>query len=137
MLPIRILPLLFLVPCLLLQSCATIMTGTTQRIRVVSNPPGANIEVNGRFVGNTPQTLTLSRSLSEKTIKVQMPGYGWRAIRLTRSIVPEVFLNILVGGIPGLVIDIATGALSRYNQDYINVDLDHIPGYSMAAPPGQ
>jgi len=61
---------------------APIGEGQTQ-IEVTSNPNGADIEVNGEFVGNTPSAIHLKPG--EYTVAVKKNGYGsWeRHIKVT------------------------------------------------------
>ena len=42
-------------------SCTTLFNRTSQRVEVVSEPPGATVYVDGAEVGTTPTEVVLSR----------------------------------------------------------------------------
>lgn len=64
--------------------CATMANGTTQRIRVTSDPPGASVFLNGRPVGTTPTQITASRRNREPVIGVERDGFQPAVYRLER-----------------------------------------------------
>jgi hypothetical protein len=47
--------------------------GTSSDVAVTSNPPGADIEVDGAFVGDTPSTVTITAG--DHTISLKKPGF--------------------------------------------------------------
>jgi hypothetical protein len=47
--------------------------GTTSDVAVTSNPAGADIEVDGAFVGDTPSTITVAAG--DHTISLKKPGF--------------------------------------------------------------
>lgn len=65
------------------QAQATSATASNAEIDVTSNPSGADIELDGTFVGNTPSTIEVSAG--DHTIDVQKAGYTtWeRKIKVT------------------------------------------------------
>jgi len=95
---------LFISSIFLLQNCATIIRGTSQRIPITSNPSGAKITVDGEEMGYAPLNLKLKRKKSH-VIRVEKQGYNPLEIRITRktSAGLSVFGNIFWGGI-GFVI---------------------------------
>ena len=50
--------------------CATIANGTSQRIRVSSEPPGAEVFVAGELVGTTPTEIVMSRRSVNPQVRV-------------------------------------------------------------------
>ncbi len=62
-------------------SSAIVSTATLATIEIESAPTGADIEVDGAFVGNTPSSLGVTAG--EHVVKLMKPGYkGWeRKIR--------------------------------------------------------
>lgn len=64
--------------------CATLENGTTQRIPVTSDPPGAQVLLDGRPVGVTPTQITISRRNREPEIEVVMDGFTQSSHRLER-----------------------------------------------------
>ncbi|MGH8253656.1 MAG: hypothetical protein ACRES2_06410, partial [Steroidobacteraceae bacterium] len=54
----RLLPLLALAAtAAATQGCASIIKGSTQSIPIISDPPSADILLDGKLVGETPRTL--------------------------------------------------------------------------------
>ena len=64
--------------------CATMANGTTQRIRVTSDPPGASVFLDGRPVGTTPTQITASRRNREPVIGIQKEGFQPATYRIER-----------------------------------------------------
>ena len=50
--------------------CATIANGTSQRIEVLSEPPGAEVFVAGELVGTTPTEIVMSRRSVNPRVRV-------------------------------------------------------------------
>ncbi len=91
-------------------SCASYMRGTQQGIDVFSNPKGADVTVDGRFVGKTPLTAQVKRKRRHQ-IKIMKEGYVEDS-RFTKKGFNWWFVgNLLIGGIVGIIIDFATGAV--------------------------
>ena len=68
----------------LLQSCATIVQGTSQKIPVTSAPIGARVLVDGKDIGTTPLTLKLKK-IKPHVIRIEQEGYNPHEIRITRN----------------------------------------------------
>jgi hypothetical protein len=103
-------------------SCATIMTGSSQDINFSSNPAGAQIKINGVSMGSTPMVLKL-KSGKEHAVKLELSGYLPYETQITKSVSGWVWGNLLFGGIPGLIVDFATGGIYKLNQDQISAQL--------------
>jgi hypothetical protein len=96
----------------LFQSCATIISGTSQKIPVTSNPSGAKISVDGIEIGYTPMELKLKRK-HDHHILIEKQGYNPLEIRVFRkknsSLLPlSIFGNVFIFG----PISLGIGALS-------------------------
>lgn len=120
---------------LLMGSCATVLTGTTQRVTIDSNPQGADIIVDGRMMGTTPLKVRLDRDINAfvdggKDIRLELPGYYPDGYYLGTDIEPTCILNVFF--IPGFAIDAVTGALMRYDSNYYQFRLipNQAPGTS-------
>ena len=104
-----------------LTSCATMFSGTTQRVMIDSNPPGADIVINGQKQGTTPVDIIVDRELDDlfdggKDIKLRLDGYEENGYELDAELNPVSIVNlfnILFWGI-----DAATGAITRYDYYY-------------------
>ncbi|NML20001.1 PEGA domain-containing protein [Pseudoflavitalea sp. G-6-1-2] len=112
--------LLLFLSVFILNSCATIISGSKQAIDISSEPTGAKITIDGKDFGKTPQLIEFHRkgknkgdSASKKSyaVKLELDGYQPYEINITRKVNGWVFGNILIGGIIGVVIDVATGSM--------------------------
>lgn len=65
------------------QANSDTQTGTSSDVAVTSNPPGADIELDGTFVGSTPSTITVTAG--DHTITIKKAGFTpWeRKIKLS------------------------------------------------------
>jgi len=101
--------------CSLLAACATVSDGTlesTETITFVSTPTGAAIKTPGRTICYTPCRQTVPRRLISE-LYAELPGYDIVAIDPSSEFNAMVIGNAVVGGLPGLGIDILTGRASR------------------------
>jgi PEGA domain len=105
-----------------LSSCATVMHSTTEEIMLKSQPPNANITVDGKKFGTSPQLVNIDRS-SNHVVKFQLDGYQDYETQVTRKISFWFWGNALNGFIPGMVIDTFTGSMYNLLPDEINVEL--------------
>ena len=112
-------------------SCASIFTKKTQEVNF-KGVPGTTIvdkdknrlitEIgsNGFGVGK------FSKQLSKKTIEARKDGYITKEYVMRTKVQPWFWGNILLGGIPGIAIDVATGKMMKFSDKLIDVTL--IPG---------
>jgi hypothetical protein len=105
----------------LLPACATVTSGTTQAISVMSDPPGAAclLRREGALVGvmhPTPGTVTIGKSTRDLAVSCTRAG----SLATARSVPAEFQAmtagNILLGGVIGLAVDAASGAMSKYPE---------------------
>jgi hypothetical protein len=109
---------------LIVSGCATIVHGTTQPIPFSSNPEGAEVFVNGSARGITPTTVELPRSSSSCNVVYKKAGYEDKSENLHSSISGYYFLNIILGGVVGLVLDAVDGAWFEYDDpNQVNLPL--------------
>ncbi len=104
---------------LLSTACASITTGTTQTMSVVTEPPGAICMVGraGETVGiinPTPGSVTVGRSSAALTIRCERPGYQVGFVTVPPSFQVMTIGNLLLGGVVGIVVDAASGAINQY-----------------------
>lgn len=102
-------------------SCATLLTGTQQRVSIDSNPQGADIIIDGQKLGVTPSKVKVDRDLNAlledgKEIELEMQGYRKNGYVLDATINPIVILNTVNLMFWG--IDIITGAVTKYDNYY-------------------
>jgi hypothetical protein len=108
--------------------CATVAHGTTQAIRVESEPPGAVVSldcVQGSTpnVGVTPVAVQVQRKSKSCAIGIAKEGYYPVNVPLQRTFSGVYVGNLLVGGVVGLVADAADGAMYKQGPAVVRVDL--------------
>lgn len=104
-----------------LSSCATLFTGVRQNVNIASNPPGAQIYIDGVNQGVTPSTIRIKKDFdlvtdNGKDIRLLMEGYEDDYF-LETTVNPVAILNltnILFWGI-----DLITGAVMRFEKHYL------------------
>lgn len=116
---------------LLLSGCATIVSGTTQKISVTSNPSDAIAKIDSNLSAKTPTVFTLERR-SDHTLEVSKEGYKTTTVFLKRTFNGMATGNILIGGLIGTGIDAASGATNKIIPEKIDVVLEAGEGHSDA-----
>lgn len=127
-----------LVVAAFMSSCATILTGTTQRVTIDSTPQGADIIVDGRMMGTTPAKVRLDRDLNAfiddaKDIRLELDGFYPDGYYLGTDIEPVVILNVFCP--VGFALDAVTGAIMRYDSDYYNFKMVPVDPAMDPVPP--
>lgn len=104
----------------LMTSCATIISGTTQKIHVKTTPPGKEytIDVEGEK-HKAPSIIEVKRSKDTKTIRVEECPTEEEALKPKLNII--TLLNIISGGGIGLTTDYLSGALWEYEPSEVTV----------------
>jgi PEGA domain len=105
-------------------SCATIITGTKDKITFNSTPEGAKVFHKGIEKCTTPCTAEIPRSLSKQMVTLQKEGFNDKEVKLTKKFNPVTLVNILLGGAIGVGIDAATGSLTKYSPKEYQVELE-------------
>ncbi|MGH6933221.1 MAG: hypothetical protein ACREEE_12400 [Dongiaceae bacterium] len=116
--------LVALCPSLLwLAACASVMSGSTQSMNVITEPSGAQCTLtrDGKsiaFVNPTPGSLTIDKSAKDITVRCQLDKYEETTATVSSS--HDAWSsagNILAWGIffpVGLAVDAGTGAMNEY-----------------------
>ena len=112
---------------LALSSCATIVKGTSESLRVVSDPDSATVTIE-TMDGITKETKTapcifpISTS-KDYSIRVQMNGYQTRDIQLIKHLSGWIAGNIVIWWIVGFAVDFIDGAAWEHDT-YLKVSLE-------------
>jgi uncharacterized protein YceK len=107
---------------ILLIGCASIISGRTQKVGVTTIPAEAVVICNG-MTQSSPCTLILDRTQPVYQITIKKEGYKTIDVKLERGINGWVFGNIVLGGIIGLVIDVADGSCWQFYPGEISQNL--------------
>lgn len=132
---LRLAGVLALAACL--PACATILEGPSQDMAVDTSPQGANCSVDreGEHLGTvapTPGTLKLGKSRHDLAVTCSKPGYVTATTMQPSRFVGTTFLNFIVGGGVGFIVDASTGANNVYPKQ---VRMDLVPAGPGAVVP--
>jgi hypothetical protein len=112
----------FILPMLMLTSCATIFSGTKADIKVTSNPPNlkvysVNKEKQLTELGVTPCVVTIKK----KTPYLVVQGEGFYEekydVRANAKVEPTYWVNILNAFFGAVFVDIPSGAYINPQSD--------------------
>ena len=121
-----------LIISLLMTSCATIFTGTKDRITFNSTPAGATIYKDGVEQCKTPCTLRVKRSLDDTEMEYKLDGYETRLITLDKEF--NIVSVINLGNLLGWGIDALSGAVMKYDRKVYDITLSKNNKTSMINP---
>ncbi len=111
-----------------LSSCATLFTKSNQEV-TFKGVPGTTVKDADRNtviaeVGqNGFATTQFRKRLSGMNIQASKNGYDSRNIHMGTKIQGWFWGNILLGGIPGMAIDVATGKMKKFKDTLVDVTL--------------
>lgn len=116
----------FLVGAFFLSSCASIVAGGPSVLQANSTPSGATVTAKGLSNGETltattPTSFTLNKG-SDYTLTFELEGYQSEEIIVRRTINGWFWGNIIIGGIPGWIVDAATGNMWQHTMSIAEVD---------------
>jgi hypothetical protein len=99
--------------------CATIVKGTTQSVALdTPGAPGAACELSSPGVGTqtvaTPATIVLEKSQHSVSVTCRKPCYQDGVGVIASYTEGMAAGNVIAGGIIGLGVDAATGAMNKY-----------------------
>ncbi|MBZ0198905.1 MAG: PEGA domain-containing protein [Ignavibacteriaceae bacterium] len=103
-------------------ACSTVLNTTTQNIDLKTTPPNANITIDGKKFGTSPQIINIDRG-RDHVVRFELDGYDLYEIQLTKKMSSWFWLNALNGFIPGMVIDWFTGSMYYLLPNEIVADL--------------
>lgn len=121
--------LCFIVSCLLLSSCVTLL-GKKQTIKVESYPAGAKVYAGNRFIGTTPCYHTSKKAKS--TLTFEKDGYQSKTIETYTQMRGAIWWNWLFTGPIGLLVDIPYW--DKYTSTYYKTNLSKLPQPKVYTP---
>ncbi|MGM0635674.1 MAG: PEGA domain-containing protein [Bacteroidota bacterium] len=108
----NIIKAVFILSILLLTSCATMVSGSRQKVGISSNPTLARVYLNGVEVGKTPIQKNLKRN-QEYVLTLKIEGYKTYSTVIQRKFNARYLGNLFFPGPIGLIIDPITGAMYK------------------------
>ena len=111
---------LFAGTTIFLSSCATLLSGTKDRIVINSTPPGADVYIDGKQMGKSGQDIILKRKFTNtRQVNLRKEGYEDLYFGIDQKIDGAYWLGFLGAGIP-MIIDIGTGAALKPKKTEFN-----------------
>jgi hypothetical protein len=121
-----------------LSACASIVKGSSASVAVATPPvSGANCTLNspeGTWQLTSPASITLPRSKHDVQVRCTKEGYQEAAAVIPSSFEGWTLGNLVFGGVIGLGVDAATGALNDYPNAF-QVPMTPLAAGASAAPP--
>ncbi|MCJ7484092.1 MAG: PEGA domain-containing protein [Thermodesulfovibrionales bacterium] len=113
---------LCLISFLFMTGCATLFKGTSENVNMQASPVQADVYINGQLMGKTPLQLKLA-SKKEYAIEFRAEGYQTRIYNISNKVGAGWIILDVLGGLIPVIIDAATGAWYKLDQDNINAQL--------------
>lgn len=119
---------MFVVIAMSTTSCATLFTKGSKEITFKGVPGTTVVDANKNqmvaHIGSNGFTnAQVKKSLKPKQLRAEKEGYVSRDYQLNTKIQPAFWGNIILGGIPGIAIDVATGKMMSYKENSLDVTL--------------
>ena len=118
---------------LLASGCASVVDGRSKTVRINSQPVGAKFTIynqDGETVTNeiTPASVSLKRGRNMLTgenyrVSFEAPGYNPGETQIKSDVNGWFYGNIFLGGLVGIVVDGATGAMWTLSPEEISCSL--------------
>ena len=108
-----------------LTSCATILSGSANKIYIdgdVDEPVTIVTEKQTYENVEQPAMVKINRhGIDEQRVKIKSENYEYKDIVLEKKINAVTFGNILLGGIPGWLVDLATNCVSMPQRKHYDI----------------
>ncbi|MEE9375897.1 MAG: translation initiation factor 2 [Rhizobiaceae bacterium] len=113
--------------CLSTASCATVARGTTEDVTIKTTPADANVVTSLNHVCQTnPCVVKVPRKESFQ-VTASKPGYETKTINVGTKVSGKgatgLAGNLLLGGVIGVGVDVATGAARDHTPNPVIIDL--------------
>jgi len=111
----------------LVAGCATITTGSNDLVTIDTDPSGATCKLTRGdkqigAINPTPGSLEVPKSQHDLTVRCEREGYLTSEGTLESGFQAMTLGNALFGGLVGVVIDAASGAMTKY-EDGVKITL--------------
>ena len=123
---------IFLIALFLMTGCATLFTGTKDRIAFASTPSRATIYKDGVEICTTPCNYKVKRSLNDTEVEFKLDGYETRLITLDKEFNLVSIINF--GNLFGWGIDALSGSLMKYDRKAYDLKLTQEKSASLVQP---
>jgi uncharacterized protein YceK len=101
-----------------LSGCATVIKGTTQSVAITTPPTeGATCTLSskeGNWQVTSPGVARVQKSKEDIQVSCQKPGWQTATATIPSNFQGWTLGNLLIGGVIGVGVDAATGAMNEY-----------------------
>lgn len=111
-----LLPVVAFLP--LFAGCASIVTGSSDRVTIESQPTGAVFETNTGHRGTTPSMITVPDSQT-LVVTAHLDGHEDARAELKPRMSAWFAGNILIGGLLGIAIDLVSGNWQTHDDKLV------------------
>jgi hypothetical protein len=111
--------------------CATILAPGPDLVLVESDPPGAEVLIDGRPAGRTPAQVMVLRN-EEARLTLRKDGYQDVQYDYDKDINPPTLANLLLGGLLGFIVDAASQNIGKYDPGPLRFRM-----YPVMRPPAE
>ncbi|MDR0969594.1 MAG: hypothetical protein LBM67_03555 [Lentimicrobiaceae bacterium] len=111
---------------ILLSSCASILSGTKAKVQFDDHKvKRVDLTVDGEKHPNMnlPATVKVRRGFKDSKVIAEAEGYDPSTIDIHKNFNATTLVNILIGGIFGIAIDAATGAMMKPSSKFYNLGM--------------
>ena len=113
-----------------LTGCATITRGTTEVLVIETTPAGAEVQLSSGLHCKTPCSLEMKHK-NAVVLDITKPGYEPQRVNVLSEIAGAgaagMAGNVILGGVIGAGIDVATGATKRLKPNPVVVTMLPVP----------
>lgn len=119
----------------MLTSCASLFTKSSQEITFKGVPGTVIVDKKknrpiAEIGSNGFATAEVRKQLGSKELHASKDGYTPADYELGTKIQGWFWGNLVLGGIPGMAIDAATGKMKKYKTDMLDVTLQPVEGWT-------
>ncbi len=116
---------LVLISMLAMQSCATLLAGSSSHVKVSGTPDSARVYMNGNYVGVAPVRVKVPRGKNKNiTIVIKKENYKPSQVPMSSKLsTGYLLLDLISGGVP-VIIDFVTGDIYAPYPKKINYNLE-------------
>lgn len=106
-----------------LSGCATVLNGSTQKVKLTTDPDDAKVYVNGVYFGETPVELELDTS-QVYSVEFRKRGYESQGVLIGNKVgLGWVVIDLCLGVVP-VFIDAVTGDWNTLHPNKVRVSLE-------------
>jgi hypothetical protein len=114
------------VACVLLlftvAGCGALFNSGPANIPMSTNPPGAEVWIDGTSRGVTPLTLPLAKNRNH-TVTLRKDGFEDTTVEIGRKVSAGYVILDILGGVLPVVVDAATGSWYVLDTNNVNVNM--------------